>query len=115
PQFPGGARLRAAGGRVGRKRRTSSGRQFRLGLRKHLAEHEEDQGAARERLHHGEQDRPHVRRMSVRVVTVFGGTGFLGRHVVGHLRKHGLFVPILARHPPPHPHFSPPPRSQLPS
>src|SRR5262249_47549666 len=98
PQFPGGARLRAAGGRVGRKRRTSSGRQFRLGLRNHLAEHEEDQGAAGERLHDGEQDRPHVRRMSVRVVTVFGGTGFLGRHVVGHLRKHGLFVRIVSRH-----------------
>jgi uncharacterized protein YbjT (DUF2867 family) len=36
--------------------------------------------------------------MSVRVVTVFGGTGFLGRRVVGHLRKHGLFVRIVSRH-----------------
>jgi NADH dehydrogenase len=36
--------------------------------------------------------------MSVRVVTVFGGTGFLGRRVVGHLRKHGFFVRIVSRH-----------------
>jgi uncharacterized protein YbjT (DUF2867 family) len=37
--------------------------------------------------------------MSVRVVTVFGGTGFLGRRVVEHLREHGFFVRIASRHP----------------
>jgi uncharacterized protein YbjT (DUF2867 family) len=37
--------------------------------------------------------------MSVRVVTVFGGTGFLGRRVVDHLRKHGFAVRIASRHP----------------
>lgn len=36
--------------------------------------------------------------MSVRVVTVFGGTGFLGRRVVYHLRKRGFFVRIASRH-----------------
>jgi uncharacterized protein YbjT (DUF2867 family) len=36
--------------------------------------------------------------MNARVVTVFGGTGFLGRRVVGHLRKHGFFVRIVSRH-----------------
>ena len=36
--------------------------------------------------------------MSVRVVTVFGGTGFLGRRVVEHLREHGFFVRIVSRH-----------------
>jgi uncharacterized protein YbjT (DUF2867 family) len=36
---------------------------------------------------------------SVRTVTVFGGTGFLGRRVVCHLRKHGFFVRIASRHP----------------
>ena len=30
--------------------------------------------------------------MSVRVVTVFGGTGFLGRRVVDRLRKHDFIV-----------------------
>src|SRR5436190_21270995 len=34
-----------------------------------------------------------------RTVTVFGGTGFLGRHVVRHLRKHGFSVRIVSRHP----------------
>ena len=34
-----------------------------------------------------------------RTVTVFGGTGFLGRRVVRHLRKHGLSVQIASRHP----------------
>jgi len=36
--------------------------------------------------------------MSVRVVTVFGGTGFLGRRVVDHLCKHGFFARIASRH-----------------
>jgi uncharacterized protein YbjT (DUF2867 family) len=36
--------------------------------------------------------------MSARVVTVLGGTGFLGRHIVEHLRKHGFFVRIVSRH-----------------
>jgi len=36
--------------------------------------------------------------MTGRVVTVFGGTGFLGRRVVDHLRQHGLFVRIASRH-----------------
>jgi NADH dehydrogenase len=33
-----------------------------------------------------------------RTVTVFGGTGFLGRRVVRHLRKHGFPVRIASRH-----------------
>jgi uncharacterized protein YbjT (DUF2867 family) len=37
--------------------------------------------------------------MSLRVVTVFGGTGFLGRRVVGHLRRHGFSVRVASRHP----------------
>jgi uncharacterized protein YbjT (DUF2867 family) len=37
--------------------------------------------------------------MSARVVTVFGGTGFLGRRIVRHLRKHELTVRIASRHP----------------
>jgi uncharacterized protein YbjT (DUF2867 family) len=37
--------------------------------------------------------------MSVRVVTVFGGTGFLGRRVVRHLREHEFSVRIASRHP----------------
>jgi uncharacterized protein YbjT (DUF2867 family) len=35
----------------------------------------------------------------VRVVTVFGGTGFLGRRVVRHLRSQGQAVRIAARNP----------------
>jgi uncharacterized protein YbjT (DUF2867 family) len=31
--------------------------------------------------------------------TVFGGTGFLGRHVVRHLRKDGFSVRVASRHP----------------
>jgi NADH dehydrogenase len=31
-------------------------------------------------------------------VTVFGGTGFLGRRVVRHLRRRGLYVRIASRH-----------------
>src|SRR3981081_3472499 len=37
--------------------------------------------------------------MSIRVVTVFGGTGFLGRRIVRHLRKHEFSVRIASRHP----------------
>ena len=37
--------------------------------------------------------------MSIHVVTVFGGTGFLGRRVVRHLRKHEFSVRIASRHP----------------
>jgi len=37
--------------------------------------------------------------MNDRIVTVFGGTGFLGRQVVRHLCQHGFFVRIAARHP----------------
>jgi uncharacterized protein YbjT (DUF2867 family) len=36
---------------------------------------------------------------SNRVVTVFGGTGFLGRSVVRHLRLHGFCVRVASRHP----------------
>jgi uncharacterized protein YbjT (DUF2867 family) len=36
---------------------------------------------------------------SNRVVTVFGGTGFLGRSVVRHLRMHGFCVRVGSRHP----------------
>ena len=32
-------------------------------------------------------------------VTVFGGTGFLGRRVVRHIRRRGLYVRIASRHP----------------
>jgi uncharacterized protein YbjT (DUF2867 family) len=34
-----------------------------------------------------------------RTVTVFGGTGFLGRRVVRHLRAHAFAVRITSRHP----------------
>ena len=34
-----------------------------------------------------------------RTVAVFGGTGFLGRRVVRHLRKRGYSVRIVSRHP----------------
>ena len=37
--------------------------------------------------------------MTIRVVTVFGGTGFLGRRIVRHLRKHEFSVRIASRHP----------------
>jgi uncharacterized protein YbjT (DUF2867 family) len=36
---------------------------------------------------------------SDRVVTVFGGTGFLGRRIVRHLRLHGFCVCVASRHP----------------
>ena len=34
-----------------------------------------------------------------RTVTVFGGTGFLGRHIVRHLRNHDFSVRVASRHP----------------
>src|SRR6266581_247864 len=34
-----------------------------------------------------------------RTVTVFGGTGFLGRRVIRHLRNHGFSIKIASRHP----------------
>lgn len=34
-----------------------------------------------------------------RIVTVFGGTGFLGRHIVGRLRSSGFPVRIASRNP----------------
>ena len=37
--------------------------------------------------------------MNDRTVTVFGGTGFLGRRVVRYLRKHGFPVRIASRSP----------------
>jgi len=37
--------------------------------------------------------------MNDRIVTVFGGTGFLGRHVVRQLCKRGFCVRIASRHP----------------
>jgi uncharacterized protein YbjT (DUF2867 family) len=37
--------------------------------------------------------------MSVRLVTVFGGTGFLGRRAVRHLRERDFSVRIASRHP----------------
>ena len=37
--------------------------------------------------------------MTDRIVTVFGGTGFLGRHVVRRLRTHGFAVRVASRHP----------------
>jgi uncharacterized protein YbjT (DUF2867 family) len=35
--------------------------------------------------------------MTMRVVTVFGGTGFLGRLIFDHLRKHGFFTRLAYR------------------
>jgi len=37
----------------------------------------------------------------VQIVTVFGGTGFLGRRIVRHLHQKGYFVRIASRHPMP--------------
>jgi len=37
--------------------------------------------------------------LSARRVTVFGGTGFLGRRIVRHLLVHGFAVRVAARHP----------------
>jgi uncharacterized protein YbjT (DUF2867 family) len=40
-----------------------------------------------------------VGAMSDRIVTVFGGTGFLGRRIVRHLGRHGFAVRAASRHP----------------
>src|SRR5580693_1836262 len=37
--------------------------------------------------------------MADRIATVFGGTGFLGRHVIRHLLGQNLSVRIASRHP----------------
>jgi hypothetical protein len=37
--------------------------------------------------------------MTGQIVTVFGGTGFLGRRIVHHLPGHGLAARIASRHP----------------
>jgi uncharacterized protein YbjT (DUF2867 family) len=37
--------------------------------------------------------------MTARIVTVFGGTGFLGRHVVRRMQKLGCSVRVASRHP----------------
>jgi NADH dehydrogenase len=39
--------------------------------------------------------------MNDRIVTVFGGTGFLGRHVVRHVRANGFVARVASRHPSP--------------
>jgi uncharacterized protein YbjT (DUF2867 family) len=37
--------------------------------------------------------------MSIGIITVFGGTGFLGRRVVRHALQHGFSVRVASRHP----------------
>ena len=37
--------------------------------------------------------------MAVSMITVFGGSGFLGRHVVRHLAQAGNRVTVAVRHP----------------
>src|SRR5271166_931275 len=37
--------------------------------------------------------------MTIRIVTVFGGTGFLGRRIVRHLRNREYHVRVASRHP----------------
>jgi uncharacterized protein YbjT (DUF2867 family) len=37
--------------------------------------------------------------MTIRVVAVLGGTGFLGRRIVRHLRKRDFSVRVASRHP----------------
>src|SRR5271166_3669126 len=37
--------------------------------------------------------------MTTPLVTIFGGTGFLGRRIVRHLRKREFFVRVASRHP----------------
>jgi uncharacterized protein YbjT (DUF2867 family) len=42
---------------------------------------------------------PHERSLVTQLVTVFGGTGFLGRRVVSRLAKEGVMVRVAVRHP----------------
>src|SRR5262245_25872146 len=44
--------------------------------RDRLVEHQKDQGTARERFHHGQQNRSHALVISIRGVPVFGGPAF---------------------------------------
>ncbi len=37
--------------------------------------------------------------MNARIVTVFGGSGFIGRHLVGRLAKQGWVIRVAVRHP----------------
>ncbi|MEE8504630.1 MAG: NAD-dependent epimerase/dehydratase family protein, partial [Kiloniellales bacterium] len=37
--------------------------------------------------------------MTTRIVTVFGGSGFIGRHLVGRLAKQGWVIRVAVRHP----------------
>src|SRR5437764_15008686 len=46
-----------------------------------------------------QKPRRYLRAMCSRRVTVFGGTGFLGRHIVSHLLDADLAVRIASRHP----------------
>src|SRR5262245_35356947 len=39
--------------------------------------------------------------MNGRIITVFGGTGFLGRHLARRLRADGFTVRVASRHPDP--------------
>jgi uncharacterized protein YbjT (DUF2867 family) len=41
----------------------------------------------------------HMMDRGMSCVTVFGGTGFVGRHVVRHLRESGIRVRVVSRHP----------------
>src|SRR6516165_3555526 len=61
-EFPRGLRLRRARSRACGSRRTSPRDHVWLGLRHGLAAHQEDQGSARERLHHGGKARSHHSR-----------------------------------------------------
>ena len=46
-----------------------------------------------------EDDRTHSAAGDRGLITVFGGTGFLGRRIVRHLLDHGFQVRIASRHP----------------
>jgi uncharacterized protein YbjT (DUF2867 family) len=46
-----------------------------------------------------EDDRTRSAAGDRRLITVFGGTGFLGRRIVRHLLDHGFQVRIASRHP----------------
>jgi NADH dehydrogenase len=54
-----------------------------------------------------------MKAVSDRVVTVLGGTGFLGRRIVRHLRLHGFCVRVASRHPDHGQALFPPDGSQL--